>query len=166
MVSHKKIREVLKNWGLENEKLADVVYAETGNVSESACYVGDKYIIKRYIQSINPVSAIALPVEESFANSLVAESKVSNASNFYKRCFMLDVRKTWFDYLAEETSEWLIIDMATVRCPIIKVNTTYISDELLYNIRRNIESVESNSAFEKIKNMDIKNASRDDNKRS
>ncbi|MBQ2900416.1 MAG: helix-turn-helix domain-containing protein [Agathobacter sp.] len=46
MVSHKKIKEVLKNWGLENEKLADVVYEETGNVSESACYVGDGYVIK------------------------------------------------------------------------------------------------------------------------
>lgn len=46
MVSHKKLKEILQNWGLENEKLADVVYAETGNVSESACYVGDKYIIK------------------------------------------------------------------------------------------------------------------------
>lgn len=46
MVSHKIIKEVLKNWGLEKEKLADVVYAETGNISESACYVGDNYIIK------------------------------------------------------------------------------------------------------------------------
>ena len=35
MVSHKKIKEVLQSWGLENEKLTDVVYAETGNVSES-----------------------------------------------------------------------------------------------------------------------------------
>lgn len=46
MVSHKRLREVLQNWGLENEKLTDVVYAETGNVSDSACYVGDDYIIK------------------------------------------------------------------------------------------------------------------------
>ena len=46
MVSHKKIKEVLQSWGLENEKLTDVVYAETGNVSESSCYVGDNYIIK------------------------------------------------------------------------------------------------------------------------
>ena len=36
----------LKNWGLENEKLTDIVYSETGNISESACYVGDDYIIK------------------------------------------------------------------------------------------------------------------------
>lgn len=46
MVSHKRIKEVLKHWGLENEKLTDVVYAETGNISESACYVGDDYVIK------------------------------------------------------------------------------------------------------------------------
>ena len=46
MVSHKKIKEVLQNWGLENEKLMDVVYAETGTISDSACYVGENYIIK------------------------------------------------------------------------------------------------------------------------
>ena len=46
MVSHKKLKEILHNWGLENEKLADIVYAETGNISESACYVGENYVIK------------------------------------------------------------------------------------------------------------------------
>ena len=46
MVSHKKIKEVLKNWGLENEKLVDMVYAETGHISESACYVGEDYVVK------------------------------------------------------------------------------------------------------------------------
>ena len=46
MVSHKKIKEVLQNWGLEHEKLSDVVYDKTGNVSDSACYVGENYIIK------------------------------------------------------------------------------------------------------------------------
>ncbi len=46
MVSHKKLKDILLNWGLENEKLTDIIYAETGNVSESACYVGDNYIIK------------------------------------------------------------------------------------------------------------------------
>ena len=46
MVSHEKIKEILKNWKLENEKLTDVVYDAMGNVSESVCYVGDNYIIK------------------------------------------------------------------------------------------------------------------------
>lgn len=41
-----KIKEVLQSWGLANEKLTNVVYTETGNVSKSACYVGDHYIIK------------------------------------------------------------------------------------------------------------------------
>ena len=46
MVSHKKLKEILRNWGLEDEKITDIVYAETGNISESACYVGDNYVIK------------------------------------------------------------------------------------------------------------------------
>lgn len=46
MVSHKKLKEILQNWRLENERLTDIVYAETGSVSESACYVGDNYVIK------------------------------------------------------------------------------------------------------------------------
>ena len=46
MVSHKKLKDILRNWGLENEKLTDIIYAETGNICESACYVGDNYIIK------------------------------------------------------------------------------------------------------------------------
>jgi len=46
MVSHKKLKEILRNWGLEDERVTDIVYAETGNISESACYVGDNYVIK------------------------------------------------------------------------------------------------------------------------
>ena len=46
MVSHKKLKEILRNWGFEDEKITDIVYAETGNISESACYVGDNYVIK------------------------------------------------------------------------------------------------------------------------
>ena len=46
MVSHKKLKEILRNWGFEDERITDIVYAETGNISESACYVGDNYVIK------------------------------------------------------------------------------------------------------------------------
>lgn len=60
MVSHKKIKEVLVNWGLENEKIANIVYAETGNVSESACYVGNDYIIKFTANLGNAEKHIAL----------------------------------------------------------------------------------------------------------
>ena len=46
MVSHETIKDVLRNWKLENEKLTDVVYDANGNVSDSVCYVGEKYVIK------------------------------------------------------------------------------------------------------------------------
>ena len=46
MVSHKKLKEILRNWGFEDKKITDIVYAESGNISESACYVGDNYVIK------------------------------------------------------------------------------------------------------------------------
>ena len=34
MISHKKIKEVLQNWGLEKEKLVDVVFAEQEKYAE------------------------------------------------------------------------------------------------------------------------------------
>lgn len=46
IMSQKKIRDILINWELENEKIADVVYGETGEISDSAKYVGEDYVIK------------------------------------------------------------------------------------------------------------------------
>lgn len=46
MLSNKRAAQVLVQWGMENEKLADVVYEESGNISESAKYVGDGHVLK------------------------------------------------------------------------------------------------------------------------
>lgn len=46
MMTHKKLEEVLKRWGLEKEPLTDIVYEATGQRNESACYVGENYVIK------------------------------------------------------------------------------------------------------------------------
>lgn len=57
MVSHKQIKEILKNWKLENEKLT--------YVSESVYYVGDNYIIK-FSPNINDVEnhiSVSLAIE-------------------------------------------------------------------------------------------------------
>ncbi len=51
MVTHNKLKEILKHWGLENEKITDIVYEETGNINESANYIGNDYVIK---YSANP----------------------------------------------------------------------------------------------------------------
>lgn len=46
MVSKKTIAEVLVNWDLQNEKVADIVYPETGEISDTAKYVGEDLVIK------------------------------------------------------------------------------------------------------------------------
>ncbi|MGN1188754.1 MAG: helix-turn-helix domain-containing protein [Lachnospiraceae bacterium] len=46
MMSQKRIADILVNWGLQNEKIADIVFPETGEISDTAKYVGDEYVIK------------------------------------------------------------------------------------------------------------------------
>lgn len=46
MVSNKLISEVLVNWGLQDEKVSDIVFPETGEISDSAKYVGSNMVIK------------------------------------------------------------------------------------------------------------------------
>ncbi len=46
MVSHKKVTEILKTWGLEDETVSDIYYDGTGNKNESAVYVGEDYVLK------------------------------------------------------------------------------------------------------------------------
>lgn len=46
MISQKKAADILVNWGLQDEKIADVIFPETGEISDTSKYVGDKYVIK------------------------------------------------------------------------------------------------------------------------
>lgn len=46
MVTNKVIAEVLANWGLQDEKAADMVFPETGEISDTAKYVGTDKVIK------------------------------------------------------------------------------------------------------------------------
>lgn len=50
MVTHKKISEILKNWDLEGETITDIFY-ERGEKSENSFYVGDRYIVKAFVNS-------------------------------------------------------------------------------------------------------------------
>ena len=47
MVTHKKVKEVLTNWNLQNETIRDVFY-ESGERNEHAWYVGESYSIKAF----------------------------------------------------------------------------------------------------------------------
>ena len=46
MVSKKVIAEVLGNWGLQDKKITDIVFPETGEISDNAKHIGDDLIIK------------------------------------------------------------------------------------------------------------------------
>ena len=46
MVSKKTISEALVNWDLQDEKVTDIVFPETGEISDTASYVGEKYVVK------------------------------------------------------------------------------------------------------------------------
>ena len=46
MVSNKLISEVLANWGFEDEKISDIVFPETGTISDTSKYVGSDKVIK------------------------------------------------------------------------------------------------------------------------
>lgn len=82
MVSHKKLKDILQNWGLENEKLTDVVYEGTGNVSNSACYVGDNYIIKFSLNLGNVEKHIALSQALESVGLSAATPIKTNAGNY------------------------------------------------------------------------------------
>lgn len=46
VVTHKKAAQILQNWNLEREMITDIYYDGTGNKNDSACYVGDEYVLK------------------------------------------------------------------------------------------------------------------------
>ncbi len=58
MVSSKKIAEILGFWGLQDEKVADVVFGDTGKISETAKYVGEDHVIKYTNNPGNVLKAI------------------------------------------------------------------------------------------------------------
>ncbi|MCD8074648.1 MAG: helix-turn-helix domain-containing protein [Lachnospiraceae bacterium] len=48
MITHKKLREILKNWNMENETITDIIY-ENGEKNDCAYYVGDDHVVKFYV---------------------------------------------------------------------------------------------------------------------
>ena len=46
IVTHKKAAQILQAWNLEGETIADIYYDGTGNKNDSACYVGEEFVLK------------------------------------------------------------------------------------------------------------------------
>jgi AraC-like DNA-binding protein len=77
--THKKARQMLKNWNLEAETITDIYYEGTGNKKDSACYVGSDYVLKhtanlgklkknievaKSLASIGLLSAVPIPTAD------------------------------------------------------------------------------------------------------
>jgi Ser/Thr protein kinase RdoA (MazF antagonist)/AraC-like DNA-binding protein len=45
-VTHKKAAQILQNWNLSQETITDIYYGGTGTKNDSACYVGEEYVLK------------------------------------------------------------------------------------------------------------------------
>ena len=45
-VTQKKAAQILENWNLDDKTITDIYYEGTGNKNDSACYVGDGYVLK------------------------------------------------------------------------------------------------------------------------
>ena len=78
-ITHKKAAQVLKHWSLEGESITDIYYEGTGNKNDSACYVGEKYVLKftanlgklkkhievsKALHSIGLLSAVPIPTTD------------------------------------------------------------------------------------------------------
>lgn len=45
-VTHKKAAQILQSWNLEGETITDIYNDSTGTRNDSACYVGEEYVLK------------------------------------------------------------------------------------------------------------------------
>lgn len=45
-VTHKKATQILKHWNLDGETITDIYFEGTGNKNDSACYVGEEFVLK------------------------------------------------------------------------------------------------------------------------
>ena len=45
-ITHKKAAQILLNWNMSDEIITDIYYEGTGNKNDSACYVGEGYVLK------------------------------------------------------------------------------------------------------------------------
>ena len=78
-VTHKKAAQILRYWNLEGETITDIYHEGTGNKNDSACCVGEKYILKhtanlgklkkhievsKALQGIGLLSAVPVPTTD------------------------------------------------------------------------------------------------------
>ena len=78
-ITHKKAAQILQNWNLSDATITDIYYDGTGNKNDSACYVGDTFVLKyttnldklkkhievsKALESIGLLSAVPVPAAD------------------------------------------------------------------------------------------------------
>ncbi len=72
------------------------------------------YEIKRYVQCVSPVSAMAnSPLLRPLTDS--DDALFGGAAHFFGRCQKLELEKRVFDYVAEDPADYLVVDAAEFR---------------------------------------------------
>jgi len=75
MISHKKIKELLRHWNMQQLPICDIYYEGSGEKNENACYIGDDHVLKLYVSPGRMKKQLELS-QALRANGLLAPSVV------------------------------------------------------------------------------------------
>ena len=82
------------------------------------------YAVDKFIQSANPISLVSdKPIDEMYVGTV--KKCFYDKSNFYQRCLEIDLYKTAFKFLKELKSDYILIDMMTLRHDLFKTQSGY-----------------------------------------
>ncbi len=91
------------------------------------------YDIRQYVSFSSPMSVFSPKGPRTLTDDDLSE--LSWGSDFSKRCLLLDHNKTGMDYLAERPSDWLILDFADIRLPLIRYGDGQVLTETNLTLR-------------------------------
>lgn len=75
-----------------------------------------KFVVDRYVQSVNPVSAVsASPLRKDLNIPGGDTDWIKAKSKFHLRNATIDLEKSLFSYVSEVKSDWLVIDFGCLR---------------------------------------------------
>lgn len=78
----------------------------------------DSYKVEQCVTTLSPMSFMQNPPENGFVLQN-DDLKTNKSSAYFIRSLCLDVNKKVFDFMNEKRSDWLVIDLGTVRNPIL-----------------------------------------------
>jgi len=83
MITHKRIKEILSNWDIKDEKISDFCYDGSGIKSENTWYIGDNFVIKVGTNLTGLKNHIEISKALSVAGLEVAIPVATKAGNDY-----------------------------------------------------------------------------------